>query len=85
MGKAFVWSEKYSVDVKLPDTHHNELFALMDKLNSVLMERRGREVVGDVLEVVGDVLNALLEYTVYHIHRRGETPRCREVRRFSST
>ena len=59
MGKAFAWSEKFSVEVKTLDEHHKKLFELMDKLNTALLERRGREVVGEVLQ-------ALLDYTVYH-------------------
>jgi len=59
MSEAFVWTEKYSVQVEVLDDHHKKLFVLMKQLHVALLERRGKEVIGDVLD-------ELLDYTKYH-------------------
>ena len=59
MAEAFVWTDRYSVQVDVLDDHHKKLFDLMNRLHVALLERRGKEV-------IGEVLNELLEYTVYH-------------------
>ena len=59
MSDMFVWSEKYGVRVKVLDEHHKKLFSLINSLHGALSERRGKEV-------IGQVLTELLDYTVYH-------------------
>ncbi len=59
MGTTFVWSEKYSVNVKLMDEHHKKLFALMDQLHDALARRQGHQIIGTILD-------ELKKYTDYH-------------------
>jgi hemerythrin len=72
MGNTFVWTERYSVNVKILDDHHKKLFALLDQLHQALLERRGREVIGEVID-------ELLDYTRYHFteeEKKMETAKC---------
>lgn len=59
MADIFVWNEKYGVRVNLLDEHHKKLFALMSLLHNALLEKRGKEVISQVLD-------ELFAYTKYH-------------------
>ena len=67
------WSEALSVGHPLIDEDHKKLVALVNKLNDAMSERRGKEVVGQVLKELAD-------YTVYHfnheetLQRQGNYP-----------
>jgi len=53
------WDEGYSVKVRELDQQHQHLFALINTLHEAMSSGRGKEVLGKVLQ-------ELLEYTEYH-------------------
>ena len=53
------WSDKYSVGIKTIDDQHKKLVDLINGLNDVMKEGKGKEVV-DV------VINDLVDYTKFH-------------------
>lgn len=55
----FEWDDKYSVGVELFDQQHKKLFVLMNDLRSSMLE-------GNAKEVVGKVLDELIDYTATH-------------------
>lgn len=55
----FNWKDDYSVKVKEIDEQHQQLIALINKLHDAMGEKRGKEVVGEILKRLAD-------YTVYH-------------------
>ncbi len=59
MSNLFEWSDKYSVGVVSLDEHHQQLFRLVNTLHAALTERKGREVIAEIVE-------KLLAYTQYH-------------------
>lgn len=56
------WQDSYSVGVDLIDNDHKLLVSLINQLNDAISEDEGRDV-------VGSVLNVLVEYTVSHFGR----------------
>lgn len=59
MAQAISWSETYSVHVSTIDRQHQQLFEAVNELNDALATGQGNEVVGDVLQ-------KLLAYTMSH-------------------
>ncbi len=55
----FAWSNSYSVNIKEIDEQHKKLISLLNNLFEAMSIGKGREV-------VGAVLNEVVEYTVYH-------------------
>lgn len=56
------WQDSYSVGVELIDNDHKLLVSLINQLNDAMEGGQGRDV-------VGSVLNVLVEYTVGHFGR----------------
>jgi hemerythrin len=56
------WQESYSVGVPFIDADHQILISLLNQLFEAREE-------GQTREVIGSVLNVLVEYTVNHFHR----------------
>ncbi len=59
MGSAFAWKETYSVHIGALDRQHQQLFGMISELNDALTAGRGNEVVGKILD-------QLLDYTLSH-------------------
>ena len=53
------WSPKYTVNHPVMDEHHHTLFKLVDQLSEAIIEKRENEV-------IREVLNSLLNYTIMH-------------------
>jgi len=53
------WSDNYSVKVKEIDNQHKKLADLINQLHDAMKEGKGKEI-------IGNVLNELVNYTVYH-------------------
>lgn len=53
------WSDKYSLGVAEIDEQHQNLFNLVNKLHTAVSE-------GADQSTHGDILNELIDYTVYH-------------------
>jgi hemerythrin-like metal-binding protein len=58
----FQWQDSYSVGVPFIDTDHQVLVSLLNQLHEAQEEGQGQEV-------IGSVLNVLIEYTVNHFRR----------------
>jgi hemerythrin-like metal-binding protein len=56
---AIEWSKKYSVGVEMFDEQHKVFFGIINDLYASIMERKEREVLGDIFE-------QLLKYTDFH-------------------
>ncbi len=56
---AIAWSEKYSVKVKELDNQHKKLIDIINKLDNNMRQGKGKEV-------LGNVLNEMLDYTRVH-------------------
>lgn len=57
-----VWSDRLSVGVKLIDDDHKRLLSLANDLHDAIVDRRGKEQLGNTLE-------ELLNYTRFHFAR----------------
>ncbi len=55
----FTWNDSYSVNIKKLDEQHKKLFAMIDELHSAMSSGKGKEVIGKVLD-------EMLEYTQTH-------------------
>lgn len=55
----FDWEPKYSVFIDEFDNHHKKLLALLRKLHQSMLDGQGRIVLGDILD-------ELKNYTIYH-------------------
>lgn len=55
----FVWSEKYSLGIAEVDRQHQKLFALLNELYDAMQQGHGSDVIGKVLDSV-------IDYTSYH-------------------
>jgi hemerythrin len=55
----FNWSNEYSVNIKEIDEQHKVLISLINELHDKMK-------VGKAKEVLGDILDKLIDYTVYH-------------------
>lgn len=55
----FVWDAKYTLNIAEIDRQHQNLFALFNELYEAMQEGHGNDVVGHVLDSV-------LDYTNYH-------------------
>ncbi len=53
------WNDDLSVLVKSFDEQHKKLISLINKLYDAMKERKGREI-------LGEILNELIEYTKFH-------------------
>jgi hemerythrin len=53
------WDARYSVNIRDLDRQHQKLFDLINRLHDAIGEGRGKEVMGAILE-------ELLDYTRYH-------------------
>ena len=53
------WSPRYTVNHPVMDEHHHTLFKLVDKLSEAIIEKKESEV-------IGEILNSLIEYTKMH-------------------
>ncbi len=58
-GKIVEWSDDLSVDVRTIDEHHMTLLNLINELYGAMRQRKAGEIIGEVAE-------RLLEYTIYH-------------------
>ena len=56
---AFVWEDKYSLQIAELDRQHQKLFALFNELYDAMQDGHADEVIGKILERV-------LDYCVYH-------------------
>lgn len=59
------WSSRFELGVKMFDDQHKKLIALINKLYNAMSENRSSEV-------MLDILNELVEYTVYHFDSEEE-------------
>lgn len=59
MASAFAWKEAYSVHVNALDRQHRQLFDMISELNEALAAGKGNEVVGKILD-------RLVDYTMSH-------------------
>ena len=55
------WTDNLSVHVQEIDTQHQKLIALINDLHDAMLARKGKEVLGDILD-------QLAAYTVYHFN-----------------
>lgn len=55
----FTWNDSYSVNIKILDEQHKKLFAMIDELHNAMSSGKGKEVIGNVLD-------EMLEYTKTH-------------------
>ncbi len=63
---AFIeWTEQNKTNVKVCDDQHKKLFAMVNKLYDAMREGKGKEV-------MGEILNELLRYTLYHFSTEEE-------------
>lgn len=53
------WNDDYKTGIDMVDEQHRKLIEMINDLHKAMSEARGREI-------MGDILNMLLEYTVYH-------------------
>lgn len=53
------WSDELSVNITEIDEQHQNLINLINNLHEAMLERKGKEVLGDILD-------KLAAYTVYH-------------------
>lgn len=53
------WDEKYSVKIKEIDNQHQKMVKLINLLHDAMKEGKGKQV-------IGTVLNDLVNYTVFH-------------------
>jgi len=53
------WNDSYSVKVKVIDVQHKKIVDIINELHDKMKEGKGKEV-------VGKLLNQLLDYTVLH-------------------
>lgn len=56
---AFVWEDKYSLQIAEIDRQHQKLFALFNELYDAMQQGHGDEV-------IGKVLTSVVDYTAYH-------------------
>lgn len=62
------WTESYSVNVKQFDQHHQHLFDLINSLHDSMRLGQGRKVIGETLD-------ALVDYTDKHFNAEEEVMR----------
>jgi len=55
----FNWNDSYSVNIKDIDSQHNVLFGLINQLHDEMKVGKGKEILGKIID-------ELVEYTVYH-------------------
>lgn len=53
------WDDNYKTGIEVVDEQHRNLIEMINDLHKAMREARGREVMGDILD-------RLLKYTVYH-------------------
>jgi hemerythrin len=47
---AFVWSEKYSVNVREIDDQHKKLISMVGQLNEAMLQGKGKQALGKILQ-----------------------------------
>jgi hemerythrin len=57
----FEWEARYSVHIDEFDNHHKKLIQLLQKLHQSMLDGQGKVIVGEILD-------ELREYTVYHFN-----------------
>lgn len=57
----FEWEPRYSVYINEFDNHHKKLLELLQKLHQSMLDGQGKIIVGEILD-------ELKEYTVYHFN-----------------
>lgn len=57
----FVWNKKMETGIESIDKQHKRLVELLAELHSAMVQGKGKEV-------LGGVLNSLMEYTSYHFN-----------------
>ena len=55
----FTWSDSYSVDTPGIDAQHKKLFDLINSLHAAMIQGKGKEVLGQILD-------GLVDYTKVH-------------------
>ncbi len=55
----YSWNDSFSVGIKSFDAQHQELIRIINELHDAMRERKGTEVLGKVLD-------SLIDYTIYH-------------------
>lgn len=53
------WNDGYSVNIKSVDAQHQKLVSLLNELHDAMVVGKGKEV-------LGSVLNKIIDYTIYH-------------------
>lgn len=53
------WSPKYTVNHPVMDEHHHTLFKLVDRLSEAILEKKDKEL-------IGEILSSLIDYTKMH-------------------
>jgi hemerythrin len=53
------WNEKYSVHIEEIDSQHKKIFSIINRLHGAMKARKGKEVIGNLLD-------ELVDYTYYH-------------------
>jgi hemerythrin len=53
------WNEKYSVHIEEIDGQHKRLFSIINKLHDAMKAGKGKEIIGTLLD-------ELVDYTYYH-------------------
>ena len=69
----FNWNDEYSVNVLAMDNHHKKLFDILNQMHDAMKAGSGEEV-------VGKIINELIDYTRYHF---GEEEKMMEQINFS--
>lgn len=55
----FEWEEKFSVGINSMDSHHQKLFAIINKLHEAA-------AAGQATDIIGSFIKELIDYTKYH-------------------
>jgi len=55
----YEWDDDYSVGVASMDSHHKNLFKILDKLHAAMKD-------GEAEEIIAGIINELIDYTKYH-------------------
>jgi hemerythrin len=53
------WNEKYSVHIEEIDSQHKKIFSIINRLHGAMKARKGKEVIGNLLD-------ELVDYPYYH-------------------
>jgi len=59
------WEDKYKLDIEIVDQQHENLFLIVNRLHDSVVR-------GDEQHALGEILDELIEYTVYHFETEEE-------------